>query len=94
MPFKKYGLAMQDYYISCVREKGNPHDTAVTIQKNCGEIVTVGHIPKRISCVSGNFLALCLLRTLRLVIFNSIYPLKSIFLINASQTCGLENFEG
>ena len=44
--------------LRCVREIGNPHDpTAVAIQKEIGgEIVTVGHIPKRISALMSVFI--------------------------------------
>ena len=41
--------------LHCMREIGNPHDpTAVAIQTEIGsEIVTVGHIPKRISALTS-----------------------------------------
>lgn len=44
--------------LSCVREIGNPHDpTAVTIQKEIGsEMVTIGHILKRISALTSVFI--------------------------------------
>ena len=42
--------------LRCTREIGNPHDsaTAVAIQNQIsGEMVIVGHIPKRISALSS-----------------------------------------
>ena len=44
--------------LSCAREIGNPHDlTSVAIQKEIGgEVVTVGHIPKRISALTSVFI--------------------------------------
>ena len=41
--------------LHCMREIGNPHDpTAVAIQTEIGsEIVTVGHIPNRISALTS-----------------------------------------